>query len=268
MLGKTKTGRGFSGTIYYCLQEKKNPEILSSNNIANRNKKGIIKELVALSSTNIDVSKPVWHSSLSFPIADNITDSLMIELANKFMAKAGFDEQNNQWIIIKHNDTPSHPHIHIVANRVGFDGRTVSDYYFKSKTVQWAKELEAEYGLIKVQEIAKKNQLDKRLKKEKQELNSLITKNLIGKKFNSLGEFQVLLEKLGVKLVLSRYQSNNKIFGVSYMYNSKTYKGSELSKGLAFNQLSKLVPFNTQNPSKHSYREKKNYRNRDFDLEL
>ena len=37
-----------------------------------------------------------------------------------------YSSRNNQFIAIMHNDT-NHQHVHIVANRIGFDGKTVSD---------------------------------------------------------------------------------------------------------------------------------------------
>jgi len=248
MLGKTKIGKGFTGTVQYCLQEKKNPEILYSNNIASDNKNGIIREFVSLSSCNDNVSKPVWHSPLSFHADDKITDDKMIEIANRFMEKAGFDSNNNQWIIIKHNDT-NHNHCHIVANRVGFDGKTISDFYSKSRTVQWAKELEKEYNLIEVQQIAQKNRQVQTTPNEKNEMKQIISKAIQEKKFKSLEEFRTHLKQQGIDVSIAKYKKDGKAYGISFTKGLKTFKGSDLGKQLAFNALNKVIPISLSSPA-------------------
>ena len=82
----------------------------------------------------------------------------MQEIAIAFMEKAGFSSENNQFIVIKHNDK-GHTHCHIVANRVGFSGKAVSESFSKSRTVSIAKQLENEYNLTKVQELSKERWL-------------------------------------------------------------------------------------------------------------
>ncbi len=49
---------------------------------------------------------------------------MLMEMSEGCAKEMGF--QNNQWVAVLHHDT-NHPHLHIVANRIGFDGRTVSD---------------------------------------------------------------------------------------------------------------------------------------------
>ena len=241
MLGKTKTGRGFKGTIEYCLQEKKDPEILYSNNIVNSEKREIIKEFVSVSGTHDTVSKPVWHSSLAFSNMDKVSDLLMTEIANRFMEKAGFNKENHQWIIIKHNDT-HHAHVHIVASRIGLDDQVVSDFYFKSRTVQWAKELEKEYGLTEVQKIAHENRILNSFENEKKQMKETITNVLNGKGVKTFEDFQASLKKQGIDVVVSRHKKTGQAYGVSFTIGQKTYKGSDIGKKLAFKALNQLLP--------------------------
>lgn len=239
MLGKTKTGRGFKGTVEYCLQEKKEPEILYSNNIVHSEKQEIIKEFVTLSGTHDTVSKPVWHSSLAFSNQDKVSDELMTEIANRFMEKAGFSKENHQWVIIKHNDT-HHAHIHIVASRIGFDNQVVSDFYFKSRTVQWAKELEKEYNLTQVQKIAQENRILHSM--DKKQMKETITNALNGKGIKTFEDFQASLKKQGIEVVVSRHKKTGQAYGVSFNIGQKTYKGSDIGKKLAFKALNQLLP--------------------------
>ena len=244
MVGKTKTGSGFKGVIYYNLQKAKNSEILFSNGLANNDMKGLIKEFEAISGDNPNISKPVWHTSLSFAKEDNISNDKMGEIAQKFMEKAGFSLENNQFIIIKHNDK-DHRHCHIVANRVGFNGRTVSDFYFKSKTVQWAKELEKEYGLTQVQDIAKirKTEKSKEFTPDKEQLKETISKTLESKGISSLEELSLKLREKGVEMEILKHSKTGKEYGVNFKVGGNTYKGSDLGKKFAYKALySNLSP--------------------------
>lgn len=253
MIGKTKTGRGFKGTVLYCLQENKTPEILDMNGLSHTDKRGITHEFIALSSTNDNISKPVWHSSLSFSNGDGITNEKMVEIANRFMEKAGFSKENNQWVIIRHNDT-DHVHCHIVANRVGFDGKAVSDYYFKSRTVQYAKEIENEYGLVKVQEIAKDRRLALELKStidpNKEQIKKRIEALLKQPKVNSFDVLIGELKKEGIEMNVLTHANTGKPYGVSFRMGEVTYKGSEIGKQFAFKALNNhLSPLSAPVPS-------------------
>jgi len=243
MLGKTKTGSGFKGVLYYCLQEKKEPEILYSNNVIGNDAKELIKEFEAVREENINISKPVWHTSLSFAENDNITNEKMGEIAQRFMEKAGFSAENNQYVVIKHNDK-DHSHCHIVANRVGFDGKAVSDYYYKSQTVKWAKELEKEYNLIKVQEIAlaKKLEQTQTLNHDKKFIKEHVERAIGDKNVTSLDDLSKALKKDGVELEVLKHSKTGKEYGVNFRVNGNTYKGSDIAKRLAYKSLSQLLP--------------------------
>jgi len=240
MIGKTRTHGGFRGTVYYCLQEKKNPEILELNGLSNTKPRGLYKEFEAIRNENQNISKPVWHSILSFK-EDNITNDKMVEIANRLMEKAGFSKENNQFVFIKHNDR-EHLHCHIIANRVGFNGRAVNDFYCKSKTVQWAKQLENEFGLIKVQDLAQRNRIEKTLSKTndqtKEHLKETITKILRQPEIKTLSNLAQNLLLQGIDMQILRHAKTGLEYGVSFSKDGKIYKGSDIGKQFAFKSLS------------------------------
>jgi len=241
MIGKTTTGKGFKGVLQYCLNEKKEAEILDLNGLSRNDAKGLAKEFEAITQENINISKPVWHTSLSFTKADKMTNERMAEIANKFLEKAGFTKENNQFVIIKHNDK-ANTHCHIVTNRIGFDGKAVSDYYSKSRTVGWAKELEKEFNLVKVQELAKENRLSKGLNKQldvtRDELKSKIDSALKQPGVKTLQDLQTELRKSGIDTAIVRHAKTGKEYGVTFKLYNMIYKGSDLGKNYAFKALS------------------------------
>ena len=88
--------------------------------------------------------KPVLHISLNPHPDDKLTDQDFEILAREYLEKLGFGEQ--PFIIYKHEDIDRH-HIHIVALRVGTDGKAVSDRnnFYRSKDI--CRELERKYNL-------------------------------------------------------------------------------------------------------------------------
>ncbi|MEO5996578.1 MAG: relaxase/mobilization nuclease domain-containing protein [Chitinophagaceae bacterium] len=73
---------------------------------------------------NPKLSKPVMQVTLSLPPGEHLSKDKWMEMTHECAKDMGFE--NNQFIAIYHKDT-SHDHLNIVANRVGFDMRTVSD---------------------------------------------------------------------------------------------------------------------------------------------
>jgi hypothetical protein len=133
MIGKIMTGKSFRGCINYCLEDK----LLASKEVAyqNRaeilqfnqcfgNKKELLEQFNDVRKLNPDLSKPVLHITLSLAPNDKMDKGTWSEMAEDCAKHFGFE--NNQFIAVSHADT-SHQHLHIIANRIGFDKKTVSD---------------------------------------------------------------------------------------------------------------------------------------------
>jgi len=92
------------------------------------------------------LTNPVYHISLNFAIEDRarLSDDRMVEIAREYMRRIGI--VNTQYIVCRHTDT-AHPHLHIVANRVDNDGRTISDSNDSRRSAKICRELTQEYGL-------------------------------------------------------------------------------------------------------------------------
>jgi hypothetical protein len=242
MIGKSDTGRGFGGTLRYCLQGKKESEILELNGLYGNKANNLAWQFQAICDGNRRVNTPVMHTSLSFPKEDNITNEQMREIAGKFLEKAGFSKDNNQYIIIAHNDA-KHKHVHIVANRVGYDGKAVSDSFCKSRTVKWSKELENDYKLTKVKNVAKtKEQTKPRDKVPIKEQTKIQLREAVDKSVNLPGvkNLQDLIQELnknGIDMQVLKHSQTGKEYGVSFRLNDIAFKGSELGKKYAFKQL-------------------------------
>ena len=144
MIGKIIIGSGFKGVISYCLSPKKGlgkqierSEIIDYNQCFGT-KNELIRQFTDVRNLNTKLNKPVIHFILSFSISDSVNNSLLSEISNDLAKDFGFDK--NQYIVIRHTDTEdTHPHIHVIANRVGFDKKTVSDSNSYKRIAEFAR---------------------------------------------------------------------------------------------------------------------------------
>lgn len=134
------SGSSFAGISEYVLaqgkyageEKTKQPEIIEKNNIYSDNYKDIGREVTEISKGNSKVKKTVMHYSISFDEKDKTPEEVRIEVVKSTMRDMGIKDDNHQYIIAKHNDK-AHPHYHIIVNRVGLDGKILSDSYSKNR---------------------------------------------------------------------------------------------------------------------------------------
>ncbi|MFD0795154.1 relaxase/mobilization nuclease domain-containing protein [Mucilaginibacter litoreus] len=153
MIAVEKLGSNFMGALAYNLKklnhsdESKRAELLAST-FSSLSAGMIKKEVDLIKSLRSSLSKYVWHTSLNFSAderPENLTNEKLLEIGLEYMRAMGYGD--NQHLVIRHFDA-EHPHIHLLVNRIRFDGSVVSDSnnYRKSQTV--LRRLEQQYNLI------------------------------------------------------------------------------------------------------------------------
>lgn len=148
-----KTGNSFTGIMEYILAEgkyknekiSKKPEIIFQNFSFEKDYKLLGKEFRLQADENKNVKKPVFHFTLNFSEKDNINRSIQIDFLKKLMNEMGVKDDNHQFIVVRHND--KHPHYHVLVNRVGLDGTTLSDKNSKLRIGTAVDKIEKELGL-------------------------------------------------------------------------------------------------------------------------
>ena len=145
MIGKIVKGRSFKGCISYVLGYK-DAKILASEGVLETDTKSIINSFYMQSLLNPKLSKCVGHIPLAFSPDDKerMADQFMERLAKEYMKLMGIE--NTQYIIAHHRNT-SHPHCHIVFNRVDNDGKTISDKNDQYRNEKVCKQLKDKYSL-------------------------------------------------------------------------------------------------------------------------
>ena len=144
MIAKITQGSNFKGVINYVLNREE-AEIVEAIGIRYNNKSATINSFEIQSKLN-SIAKPVAHISLNFSSKDRekLTTSKMREIAHDYLGKMGYS--NTQVLIVRHSDR-EHPHIHMILNRIDFDGKRISDQNERIRNVKICKELSLKHSL-------------------------------------------------------------------------------------------------------------------------
>ena len=147
MIAKIIKGTSFSGVISYMLSKREGKaKILQANGVRSSLPNDIAHDFNWQASMRPSVQKPVCHTILSFSAHDSerLTDATMVKIANEYLHEMGYGDTQN--LIVRHSDR-QHPHLHICINRIGNDGKTISDHNEKYRSTKICRELTERYGL-------------------------------------------------------------------------------------------------------------------------
>ncbi len=151
MVAKISLGNSLYGAICYNGEKinKEKGRLLDTNKIYNDgsgtvNIHRIYEDFMRWMPSHTKTEKPMMHISLNPHPDDRLSDTDYTALAHEYMQKMGLGDM--PYLIFKHMDIDRH-HIHIVALRVGTDGKAVSDRnnFYRSKEI--TRELERKYNL-------------------------------------------------------------------------------------------------------------------------
>lgn len=236
MIGKIMTGKSFGGCLNYCLHdkivdEKKNELVMKDRaevilfNQCFGNDKELIQQFNEVRQLNPKLSKPVLHVTLSLSQGEYLPAYKLAEMARDCAQDLGFS--NNQYVAILHKDT-AHPHIHIVANRIGFDGKTVSDSHNFQKIAKKCRKQELKHELKQVLSpnafLPKELRNYQRMDARKQQLHADIKHCIANSK--NYDEFEQKMKALKYDVIKMR--------GIAFRDQQKVYtKGGEVGYSLA-----------------------------------
>jgi hypothetical protein len=241
MVGKIGTGKSFRGCLNYLFQgrlqgTKEEQQIAATQKLVEviaynqcfGDRLQLTREFIEVSKLNPKVSKPVFHISVSFAHGDagklNAQDKA--DIAKKLAKDFGFHD--NQYVVIAHRDT-GHEHLHVVANRIGYDGKTASDSNSYKRMVTYCRAMELEYGLTKVlspnkflrpeQRVTQSQRVDQRKEALKQHLSQAI------KQSTSVAEVKRYMEQQDYEVELGR--------GIAFIDAQQVrFKGSQVGYAL------------------------------------
>ena len=244
MIGHVSKGASFFHCISYCLedkiklteemkrqlaqadhlQHKDRAEVLEYN-LCFGDKYELAEQFRDVMKLSKQVEKPVLHLSLRLAPGDSLTREQWLEIGRE--AAKEFGVADHQYICVLHKDTKEQ-HIHIAANRVGFDGKVASDSNSYKRMATLCRRLENHYSLQHVLSprafLAPEERRLPRHDQRKEKLKEDIRRTL--KEVSLFSEFQKRMEGLRYQVIKGR--------GISFVDDKKVKtKGSEVGFSLA-----------------------------------
>ncbi len=145
MKGMQKISRGcaFRKAVQYAFANARGKFLCASELMMSRDAKGLTREFRLAKALRPGVAKPVWHQSLRLPAGELVAPAKFGVIAHDYMAIMGFDVANHQYLVVRHGLT----HIHIVASRIGLDGKIWLGRQENLISTVVIQKLEIKYGL-------------------------------------------------------------------------------------------------------------------------
>ena len=251
MTGIQIKGKGFCGALRYNLEKvEKNVAQVLDHSFARVHEKSIMKEIQMVRVLRPNLQKFFYHTSINFPPHERISNELMKQVAHDYLQGNGFNQ--HQFIIFRHHDA-NHPHLHILVNRIGYDGKVLSDSNDFARSEKVLRELEKKYNLTQVissdqatKRAITKNELEmsKRtnLTSHKVQLQKTIQDILNSNHKLTCSQFVQVLQDNGVQPQFNIAKTGY-ISGISYSHRGIVITGSKLGAGFKWTTLKNKIDY-------------------------
>ena len=242
-------GKGFRGALNYNLEKvKKGVAKWLDTSFAQHDERTIMDEVKMIRVLRPNLAKYFYHTSVNFPPHENLKDEKMVTIAKDYLEAMGFNQ--HQYAIFRHFDA-DHPHMHILVNRIGYDGTVVSDSKDYQRSEQILRKLEKHYGLTEVissrqakERAMTKNELEMMKRTDEPSVKmklQVIIKSILSQK-PTAERFIKHLEAQGINILFNQ-ASTGFVSGVSYGYEGMQFKGAHLGNAYKWQAVKNAINY-------------------------
>lgn len=235
MIGKIISCSSFAGTVGYVMKEQS--RILAAEGIVPPEVRDMVRDFKDQTLLNPRLKNAVGHISLSFSPKDmdKLTDAKMTGIATEYMERMCI--RDTQFLLVRHLDQ-AHPHCHLVYNRVGNNGQTISDKNIKIRNGKVCKGLTAKHGLYcaKGKEQVNRDRL-REPDKTKYEIYDAIRYSLPDCK--SWNDLETRLQERGITTSYKYCGQADRKQGVRFGKNGYTFSGSKIDRAFSYTNLNR-----------------------------
>jgi len=228
----------FRRVCWYVCQDRAKAEILDLEGVRGHDHRLMARDFETIHSLSAR-NKPVFHGVLLFHQNEKLYDAQRVDIAKKYLAELLYI--NTQHAIVKHNDT-RRVHLHLVANRIGYDGRYIDSYPEVVRSKQALEKLIPEYDLIPAgkKDLRQTNWdgLDN------PQLKRYFIYNHIRECLPGSPDMETLEQRLSRRGIGVQYHISDKTGqrqGISFRYKDQAFSGSGIDPGFSFSRLQKSI---------------------------
>jgi hypothetical protein len=239
MISKICTGHHFYGAIRYVCQTLRQAEILAVEGVRGHDLKLMIEDFERQHALRPEKNQACFHGILSFYPGEKPADKKILEITGKYLE--GLSIRDTQYAIVKHTDK-AHEHVHLIANMVNNEGKSISDRWIALRGKKLAQKLTLEYKLT--QSVSKELSLThyQNLREPEQhqyKIYAAVRHNL--RSCRSMDELQERLRPLGIEMQFKYKGKTNERQGVSFRLGEYCFKGSAIDRQFSFGNLERTI---------------------------
>ena len=254
MISKIIKGTNFSGVVSYMLSKREGQvKVLQANGVRSSLPNDIAHDFNLQASMRPNVQKTVCHTILSFSAHDSerLTDATMVKIANEYLHKMGYGD--TQSLIVRHSDR-QHPHLHICINRIGNNGKTISDHNEKYRSTKICRELTERYGLTlgKGKKAVNRHRLRGEDKLRYEIFDGI---KAVLPKSNNWKDFVAGLDKQGIATRFKTKGNTDVVQGIIFEKDGCSFSGSKIDRSCSFSRLNAEIERNIQQAQQHLSKE-------------
>lgn len=243
MVGKIKEGKSFGGCVAYNLDREK-ATVLYAEGVRSLNTSTITQDFNMQRKMNPKLKNAVGHVILSWSPndKDKLNSDIMLKDAKTYLEK--MDIRSTQMLIVEHADR-SHPHLHVIYNRVNNEGRTISNNNLWKRNIQVTQSITKANGYYFAP--GKQDVNRGRLKgKDKVKLEIFDAVKSALKTADSWESLRAQLKFKGVSLQYKFAKGSIGVQGISFSKNGIILKGSQVDRSLSYAKIDHVLTSNAK----------------------
>jgi Relaxase/Mobilisation nuclease domain len=223
----------------YVCQDQRRVEILAQEGVRSRDYKLMARDFEMIGELHEGKLKPVFHGILDFYPDEKVNDAMMVEIGRKYLERIGLT--HTQYAFAKHIDK-AHLHVHIIANRINYNGKFINSYKKEMNSVEMTKSLIREYNLMPMQRkdlqrvnFENLNEVDAK----RYRIYQSIMDHLPG--CRNLEELEGRLSKLGIETRYRCDEQTGERQGISFRLENRAFSGSKIDQSCSLHRLEKTL---------------------------
>lgn len=231
MISKVVPADSFYHTCRY-ITNKPGAEVLEVEGVRGHSFKLMAADFESQHLLRPDKKAACFHGILSFYPGEQPSDSMMKEIARKYLEQLGI--VNTQYAISKHTDK-AHLHLHIVANMVNYDGKSIRDSFIGLRGKKISQRLTQEYKLVPaLEKNLKLTHLENLSDTEANKYKVYMAISELLPICGNMQELEARLLKQGIDTQYKYKGHTNEIQGISFKIGNFCFKGSKVDRKFSY----------------------------------
>ncbi len=238
MIAKCKAISHGRAMLEYAMGDSKMDQIIQRNMTTGTNPAEVLSEFELVNGHNSRCRNKYLRFEIGIAPGDceKLKPGDLNKIARRFAEKMGLG--NHQFIAVTHKDTKN-LHIHLIANRVGVDGKVYDTEFVGNRSARAAEEISRELGLTIAKEVRARKEhvaqgqsqyrLDARAELQRMAYESL-------RRCKSPKEFFADLEHKGIRTEQVK-NKQGKVYGLRFEYKCEMFKASEIGREFGLHSL-------------------------------